>query len=92
MSMNKLITTSNKAIAPAGSFADLELVPLPRPVSQRTGLEELLAAVYRQRFVIMAAIALALIVGTILTLTSTPQLHSRRFGPGRRPGAPCVCR
>ena len=71
--MNKLITTSNKAIAPAGSFADLELVPLPRPVSQRTGLEELLAAAYRQRFVIAAAIALALIVGTILTLTSTPR-------------------
>src|SRR5215210_759692 len=73
MSMNKLITTSNSPIAPAGSFADLELVPLPKPVSQRTGLEELLAAAYRQRFVIMAAVALALIVGTFLAVTSTPR-------------------
>ena len=71
--MNKLITTTNQPMAPARSFADLELVPLQRPATQRTGLEELLAAVYRQRFVIMAALALALIVGAILTLTSTPR-------------------
>ena len=71
--MNKLITTPPKSITPAKSFADLELVPLPRQLPRRTGLEELLAAVYRQRIVITVALALTLIVGTILTLTSKPR-------------------
>ena len=70
--MNKLMMTSGKAIAPANSVADLELVPLHRQVSQRTGLEELFAAIYRQRFVILAALTLALIIGAILALTSKP--------------------
>ena len=56
--MNKLVTTSAKSIAPATSFADLELVPVQRQIAQRTGLEEVLAAVYRQRLIIAAALAL----------------------------------
>ena len=65
--MNNLITT------PAKPFADLELVPLRRQAIQRTGLEEILAAAYRQRFVIATALALALVISLILTLTSKPQ-------------------
>ena len=65
--MNELTTT------PAKSFANLELVPIQRQAPQRTGLEELLAAVYRQRFVVAAALAVALIVAIILTLTSDPR-------------------
>ena len=71
--MNKLVTTSGKAVTPTKSFADLELVPLPKPGSQRTGLEELVAAAYRQRFVIMVALALALLVGAFLAVTSKPR-------------------
>ena len=55
--MNKPITTSGRAITPAKSFADLELVPLQRQGPRRTGLEELFAAVYRQRFVVMVALS-----------------------------------
>lgn len=64
--MNNLITT------PAKPFADLELVPLQRPALRRTGLEEILAAAYRQRIVIVTALAAALLIGLILTLTSRP--------------------
>jgi capsular exopolysaccharide synthesis family protein len=71
--MNKLVTTSPTSVTPAKSFADLDLVPLPRQVSQRTGLEELFAAIYRQRFVVILALALALVIGAILTLTSKPR-------------------
>ena len=65
--MNELITTPTK------SFANLELVPFQGQPSQRTGLEEILASVYRQRFVIAAALGLALIAGVILTLTAEPR-------------------
>ncbi|MFC7536045.1 GumC family protein [Sphingomonas sp. GCM10030256] len=71
--MNTLITTSNTPLSPARSFTELELLPTQRQSSQRTGLEEFFAAVYRQRFVIAAAIALALIAGAILTLTAEPR-------------------
>ena len=70
--MNKLITSPQSSMAPNRPYADLELVPLPRQPAQRTGIEELLAAVYRQRLVIAAALALALIVGAILALTAKP--------------------
>lgn len=65
--MNNLITTNPK------TYADLELVPVPRQVPQPTGLEQLLAAMYRQRIVIAAALVAALVVGIILSVTSTPQ-------------------
>lgn len=65
--MNNLITTQPKP------FADLELVPLQRQVPQPTGLEQFLAAMYRQRFVIAVALGFALLVGVVLWATSKPQ-------------------
>ncbi|MCW3796992.1 polysaccharide biosynthesis tyrosine autokinase [Sphingomonas sp. BN140010] len=71
--MNRLITTSNQAIVPSRPFADLELLSTGRGAPLRTGLEEMLAAAYRQRFVILAALAFALAVGAFLALTATPR-------------------
>jgi len=65
--MNNLITT------PPPSYADLELVPIQRQVPQPTGLEQLVAALYRQRLVIAIAMGLALLVAIILTVTSKPK-------------------
>jgi capsular exopolysaccharide synthesis family protein len=65
--MNNLITT------PTPTYADLELVPLQRPVPRPTGLEQLVAALYRQRFVILAALGLALITAVVLSLTAKPE-------------------
>ena len=70
--MNQLITTSNQAVT-APSFTDLELSPLPRPVSQSTGLEALFAALYRQRVVILVALALTLALAAFLVLTAKPR-------------------
>lgn len=62
--MNNLVTTTPR------SYADLELVPLQRQIPQSTPLERLLTALYRQRFVVIAAIAIALLVGGLLSFTS----------------------
>jgi polysaccharide biosynthesis transport protein len=70
--MNNLIKAPATSPTAAKSFADLELVPLQRQVSHRTGLEEILAAVHRQRLVILTAIAITLIVAGVLTLTAKP--------------------
>jgi len=70
--MNNLIIAPGTSPTTANSLADLELVPLQRQVSHRTGLEEILAAVHRQRVVIVTAIAITLIVAAILTLTAKP--------------------
>ena len=72
--MNNLITT------PAKPFADLELVPLQRQSLQRTGLEEILAAAYRQRFVIAVALALALAAGIDPNADVQAPLYRGRLG------------
>ena len=53
--MNHLIKTPTRSVTAAKSVADLEFVPLQRQVSHRTGLEEILAAVHRQRLVILTS-------------------------------------
>ena len=62
--MNNLVTTQPR------SFADLELVPMQRQVSQSTPLERLLTAVYRQRWVVLAAIITAAVVAALLFMNS----------------------
>ena len=70
--MINLIKSPATSLTAAKSFADLEFVPLQRQVSHRTGLEEILAALHRQRLVILTAMAITLLVAAILTLTAKP--------------------
>jgi len=54
-------------VAP-NSFADLQMIPLQREVPRSTPLEEILAAVYRQRMVIAACVSVCLILAVIISL------------------------
>jgi polysaccharide biosynthesis transport protein len=54
-------------VAP-NSFADLQMIPLQREVPRSTPLEEILAAVYRQRFVIAACVSVCVILAAVISL------------------------
>jgi capsular exopolysaccharide synthesis family protein len=64
--MNNLITTPDRA------FGNMELLSVQRSTPQPTALEQFMAAVYRQRWVIIAALAMAIAIGVALTLTTKP--------------------
>ena len=62
-------------LVPAAStpFADLELVPMRPEFGHATPLEQLFTALYRQRWVIAAAVGLALAIGVVLTFALPKQ-------------------
>ena len=62
-------------LVPAAStpFADLELVPMRPEFGHATPLEQLITALYRQRWVIAAAVGLALAIGVVLTFALPKQ-------------------
>lgn len=62
-------------LVPAAStpFADLELVPMRPEFGHATPLEQLITALYRQRWVIAAAVGVALAIGVFLTFALPKQ-------------------
>ena len=62
-------------LVPAAStpFADLELVPMRPEFGHATPLEQLFTALYRQRWIIAAAVGVALAIGVVLTFVLPKQ-------------------
>ncbi|HET6535862.1 MAG TPA: polysaccharide biosynthesis tyrosine autokinase [Sphingomicrobium sp.] len=52
------------------SFAELEAIPYARPMSQATAVEQVIAAVYRQRFVIAIAVGVCMTIGALVSILS----------------------
>ena len=65
--MNSLV-----AAAPQ-SFSELELLPVQRTVTRATPIEQLLTAMYRQRWVIIASLGVALLLGIVFSLMQPKQ-------------------
>jgi polysaccharide biosynthesis transport protein len=65
--MNQLVPTAPR------SFAELEMIPLQREVAQATPLEQIFAAVYRQRYVIAGALGACILLALIVSLVSPKQ-------------------
>lgn len=58
--MNNLVPAAPR------TFADVELVPLQREIAPATPIEQLLAGLYRQRYVVIAAFFIPLIIAAAL--------------------------
>jgi capsular exopolysaccharide synthesis family protein len=59
---------NNLVPAAPSSFADLQMIPFARERAGTTPLQEILAAVYRQRWVIAAAVGSALLIALLFTV------------------------
>ena len=56
---------NNLILSGQSRFADLELVPLEREIPQSTALEQLFAALYRQRYLLAACVGAVWVAGRI---------------------------
>lgn len=65
--MNQLVPTASR------SFAELEMIPLQRDVAPATALEQIVTAIYRQRFVILGAVGSCILLALIASLVSAKQ-------------------
>jgi capsular exopolysaccharide synthesis family protein len=54
-------------------FAELEAIPYVRPMSQATAVEQVIAAAYRQRYVIAIAVGVCMTIGALVSLLSPNQ-------------------
>jgi len=62
---------NNLVLSGQNRFADLELVPLEREIPQSTALEQLFAALYRQRYLIASCVGVCMLLGALVSLTAT---------------------
>jgi len=61
---------NNLVLSGQSRFADLELVPLEREIPQSTALEQLFAALYRQRYLIASCVGVCMLLGALVSLTA----------------------
>lgn len=64
---------NNLVPAASTSFADLQMIPIQREIPRTTALEEILAAVYRQRYLIIASVGICVLLAAIVSLITPRQ-------------------
>lgn len=65
--MNSLVTASPQ------SYSELEFLPVQRPVSRATPIEQLIAAIYRQRWVLIASLGIMVLAAVLFSMLSPKQ-------------------
>jgi polysaccharide biosynthesis transport protein len=64
---------NNLVLSEQNRFSELGLIPLGRDIPQSTALEQFFAALYRQRYLIIACVSLCMLIGALISIATPRQ-------------------